>query len=214
MQPGDIVFERRDWALTNVGLPGFWPHVSLYIGTPQERRGAFGPDFEEGLRSRYGETYGAIANATVIEAVGRGVTLTTFERSADADYFAVIRPRLTSDQKAAAVSRALAFLGRPYDFDFDFITDDRLVCSELIYKAFESRLELPLSKIAGRSVASPNDFVRWFAEDPRDAEFVLFLDGHRHDRSARLAGVSEFRASWKRPRWHSFAHRHRTGSAN
>jgi hypothetical protein len=41
LQPGDIFFERHEWYLSNLGLPGFWTHVALFIGTPEERRAFF-----------------------------------------------------------------------------------------------------------------------------------------------------------------------------
>jgi hypothetical protein len=213
VRPGDLMFERRDWALTNVGLPGFWPHVSLYVGTPDERRQLFGDAFEARLREadprRYDEQ---IAKATVVEAVGQGVLLSTFEKSADADYLAVIRPRIDDGVKSEAIARAFAMVGLPYDFEFDFVTDDRIVCSELVYKAYEARLDFPVLRYAARSVATPNDFVRWFDErfdlTERGADFVVFLDGHAHASNATLENAGAFRRSWRRPRWHPIAHRH------
>ncbi|HEX8409464.1 MAG TPA: YiiX/YebB-like N1pC/P60 family cysteine hydrolase [Thermoanaerobaculia bacterium] len=212
VQPGDIIFERRDWALSNVGLPGFWPHVALYVGTPAERRAMFGDAFEQRLRAldprRYDQQY---ARAEVIEAVAENVIASPFAQSADADYVAIIRPSVDSSAKAEAIARAFAMLGRPYDFEFDFVTDDRIVCSELVFKAYEQQLDLPVMRYAGRSVTPPNDFVRWFDEQydsktPR-AAFVAFYDGHAHRKAATEEDVEEFRRSWRRPRWHPVAHR-------
>lgn len=210
VQPGDILFERRDWALTNVGLPGFWSHVSLYVGTPQERTAIFGPALERELRSHDPEKYRRLARGTVVESVGSGTVVTTFERSGDADYFAVLRPCVPADAKATAIRRALQYVGRPYDFEFDFATDDRIVCSELLFKAYEGALRLPLTRWAGRTVTPPNEFVRWFDEHygSGQLEFVAFLDGHAHSRTATVEDVAALRKSWKRPRWHAVAHAH------
>ncbi|HEX6100676.1 MAG TPA: YiiX/YebB-like N1pC/P60 family cysteine hydrolase [Thermoanaerobaculia bacterium] len=211
LAPGDLLFERRDWALTNVGLPGFWPHVALYVGSPEERRALFGEAFEERLRARDAKRYAELARAAVIEAVSENVVLSTFEHSADADYLAVIRPRVDLAAKAEAIERAFAMVGRPYDFEFDFVTDDRIVCSELVYKAYEQKLDLPVMRYAGRAVTPPNDFVRWFDEHydspGRRADFVAFLDGHAHLKAAREEDVAALRKSWRRPRWHPVAHR-------
>ena len=210
VQPGDLLFERRDWSLTNVGLPGFWPHVALYVGTPAERRALFGEEFEQRLRARDPRRYEELARAEVIEATSENVIATTFAKSADADYLAVIRPNVETGAKGEAVARAFAMLGRPYDFEFDFVTDDRIVCSELVFKAYEQQLALPLLRVAGRSVTPPNDFVRWFDEQydtpNRPATFVAFFDGHGHRKSASAEDVEEFRRSWRRPRWHPVVH--------
>lgn len=52
LEPGDILVERRNWYLSNVGLPGFWPHAALYTGTPADIRRHF--DADPDVQQRYG----------------------------------------------------------------------------------------------------------------------------------------------------------------
>ncbi|MBM4050729.1 MAG: hypothetical protein FJ279_36995, partial [Planctomycetes bacterium] len=193
LEPGDILLERREWYLSNIGLPGFWPHAALFIGTPQDRRvffkapdveawvreqGQADGDFDALLRAKYPKAYsdglkpqehGHVPR--VIEAISEGVVFTTIEHSADADSVAVLRPRLPKHEKAAAILRAFHYHGRPYDFDFDFRTDSSLVCTELVFKAYEPGkatrgLRFPLVLMLGRPVCPANEMARQF-----DAQF-------------------------------------------
>ena len=36
LRPGDVLVTRKNWYLSNLGLPGFWPHAILYIGDPDQ----------------------------------------------------------------------------------------------------------------------------------------------------------------------------------
>ena len=42
--PGDIVVVRQNWFISNIGLPGFWPHAELYLGTVAELQRYFDED--------------------------------------------------------------------------------------------------------------------------------------------------------------------------
>jgi hypothetical protein len=193
LRPGDILLQRREWYATNVGIPGFWTHAALYIGTPGERTHFFADSeltdwfVEQGgdkatldsiLQARYPEQYRQSVEAPeknhpsrVIEAIAEGVSFTSLEHSASADSLVVLRPNLPSQEIARAIIRAFHYSGRPYDFNFDFRTDSQLVCSELIYKVYEPTgnspgLSLPLSDILDRPLLSPNEIARIF-----DAEY-------------------------------------------
>jgi hypothetical protein len=233
LQPGDVLLERREWYLSNIGLPGFWPHAALYIGTAAERRAFFADEETRAWVLREGEASGALEDLLsarypavhaksqraqgkgrlprVIEAMSEGVVLTTLEHSADCDSLAVLRPRLPKPEKARALLRAFHYTGRPYDFNFDFATDSELVCTELVYKAYEPAagfrgLQFPLVEMLGRKVTPANELVKQFdarfATAEQQFDLVVFLDGQERRKAAVDASLDEFRKSWRRPKWH------------
>ncbi|MDB6027617.1 MAG: hypothetical protein JWM68_3840, partial [Verrucomicrobiales bacterium] len=198
--PGDVLLIRHEWYLSNVGLPGFWPHAALYIGTPEERTQFFGGkemaewvrnqkipsgDFEELLKARSPSTYVQSVQVgdknrlpRVLEAISEGVSLTALEHAADADSLVVLRPTLPKTEKALALIRAFHYAGRPYDFNFDFTTDAELVCTELVFKSYEPAqgihgLNFALTEMLGRPVLPANEIVRQFDSqcDKPDAQF-------------------------------------------
>lgn len=231
--PGDVLLIRHEWYLSNIGLPGFWPHAALYIGTPEERRTFFGEaladwlakqdaarDFEAVLQKRYPAAYAKSLQplhdrpVRVIEAVSEGVCFAAIEHAVEADTLVVLRPKVPLAEKATALLRAFHYSGRPYDFNFDFATDAELVCSELVYKAYEpatgfAGLRLPLVSVLGRKTLPPNEIVKQFDEQfgtpAQQFDFVLFLDGQERARTAVESTVEAFRESWKRPKWHIIA---------
>jgi len=231
--PGDVLLERRDWYLSNIGLPGYWPHAALYIGTAAERTAFFtdsevrtwvrqqgegSGDFNALLAQRYPAAFQQSNQpqepappVRLLEAISEGVSFTTLEHSAACDALAVLRPKLRPVEKARAIMRAFHYAGRPYDFNFDFSTDAELVCTELIYKAYEPAngfigLKLPTVEMLGRQVAPANEFVKQFdaqfATGGAQFELVEFLDGYERTKNARPGSLAEFRRSWKRPKWH------------
>lgn len=218
--PGDVLLVRREWFLSNIGLPGFWPHAALYIGTPEERRNYFSEDgdFESRLQTRSATNYAESLkpqphehSTRIIEAMSEGVSFTALEHCADADAVVVLRPLLPKSEKATAIQRAFHYAGRPYDFNFDFTTDSELVCTELVFKSYEpatgmSGLHLPLTEMLGRPLLPANLIAKQFDEQcgttNAQFEFIAFLDGHERAGKAVESDVAEFRQSWQRPKWH------------
>jgi hypothetical protein len=231
LQPGDIIVARRNWYLSNIGLPGFWPHAELYIGTLQEMKDFFADnsvtgyyrsigeykDFMDYLEKEYPERMKRLLKNAhdgyphqVIEAVSEGVTFSSLQEATSADYIGVMRPRLSKLDIARAIDEAFQYLGRPYDFNFDFLTDSTIVCSELIYKIYlrgeqKKGLDLRLRELAGRQVVPPNDIVAKFDNElgtpSQKLDFVYFLDGSEEEKKAVVKGISEFRKSHERLKW-------------
>ena len=198
--PGDVLLVRREWFLSNIGLPGFWPHAALYVGTPEERRKFFATpeidawvkaqgeasgDFEQLIQSRSAANYAISLQpheqghpTRVIEAMSAGVSFTAIEHCINADAVVVLRPLLTKTDKALAILRAFHYAGRPYDFNFDFRTDSELVCTELVFKSYEPAhdmhgLHLPLEEMLGRQLLPANLIAKQFDEQygTPDAQF-------------------------------------------
>lgn len=226
-RPGDILVERRNWYVSNVGLPGFWPHAALYLGDARELgafldddpevRAAYGGAFTAALAARFPRTWAAYTSTDeqehemrVLEAVSEGVIFTTAEHSLHADYVAALRPTLSKLEIARAIERAFTYVWRPYDFEFDFYTDTQLVCSELVYKAYEPRpgvrgLALPLEAVVGRMTLSPNTIVKLFDERAGRPDapltFAWFLDGREATHDATWSDEAALRDSWRRAKW-------------
>jgi hypothetical protein len=230
LQPGDILLSRKNWYLSNVGLPGFWPHGLLYTGTPTAFAAYFDdPETRAWLATQPSApaTLGAhLANVAprawanfqsghdgeawrVIEAVSEGVVFNTWAHAAG-DYLAAMSPRMRKVDRAQALTRAFEMYGRPYDFDFDFATDHAVVCTELVWRAWRSEnehpgLDLPLLRVAGRMTLPANELVRIYdlqADDPdRALDFVFFIDAREKKRTVVISDEVEFRASWRRAKW-------------
>jgi hypothetical protein len=138
LQPGDVIVTRRHDRFTNLFLPGFWPHAMIYLGDRAPQTGH-----------------------PILEARKDGVRRRTIADALDVDAFSVIRPCADTSTIDMAIDRALTHEGKLYDFDFDFFTSDRLVCTELIYRAYDgldgTRFEL--TERAGKPTLSAEDIL-------------------------------------------------------
>ena len=155
LQPGDVMITRHKHAVTNLFLPGFWPHGALYVGDEAERK-ALGIEVTEEVNERWADSL------NVLEAQKDGVHLRPLEQTLHVDYFNIIRPQLSSEDVSKALSRALTHEGKLYDFNFDFSRSDRIVCTEVVYRSYQGvgGLEFELTPRAGRYTLSAEDLLQ------------------------------------------------------
>lgn len=235
LEPGDVVVARQNWFLSNIGLPGFWPHAELYAGAAADLARAFDDDasvrawvaaqpekvqkFTELLAQRYPEKWKTYTTGQdfqgnrplrIIESISEGVSFTAIEHGFGVDYLGVMRPRLPKLEKARAIEAAFKLHGRPYDFDFDFLSDSTLVCTELVYKSYAAGadrkgLKVDLIDVAGRRTLPANELIKLFDREldssDRQLDFVAFLDGREHEQRAVEADATALRSSWRRLKW-------------
>ncbi len=169
LKPGDVLVTRHAVALTNLFMPGFWPHAALYVGTP-EQRDALGVVVAQEKASLWG------ADICTLEALKDGVRLRTLESTLSVDYFVVLRPQVSDGLIAKAIERGVAHVGKGYNFDFDFFSSDRLVCTEVVYRAYDGLegIEFPLTERAGRKTLSAEELLDFAREAPVFRPIALF----------------------------------------
>jgi Permuted papain-like amidase enzyme, YaeF/YiiX, C92 family len=133
LRPGDVFVTRKDAAVTNYFLPGYWPHAALYVGDDK-----------------------------VVESLKDGVRERSMDSPFGNDAVAVVRPLLTPELIQQAIQRARTHIGKPYDFDFDFTRADRMVCTEVVYRSYEGLqgIQFRLTRRAGRETLSAEDLLR------------------------------------------------------
>ena len=218
--PGDVLLSRKNWYLSNIGLPGFWPHALLYVGDPEQFR-VLGEDpevqeflvgrsLDDFMVERHGARWGEYLVGDdhpyrVIEAVSEGVVLNTLEHAAG-DYLAGLRPRLTPLERLLTIDAAFSSLGKPYDFDFDFATDNALVCTELVWRSLRPQgIDWTLEEVAGRRTLPANAMVQQWAESrgtpEQSLDFVLFYDAREKLGTAVPVDEEELAASHARVKW-------------
>ncbi|OGY53555.1 MAG: hypothetical protein A2912_03730 [Candidatus Buchananbacteria bacterium RIFCSPLOWO2_01_FULL_40_23b] len=225
LKPGDILIQRRNWYISNAGQPGYWTHAAIYTGTLDEidtyfqdtAPPLFNTSFKEYIHQHYPQLYldhqklhHEKYQFRTIEAIGEGVVLESIEESGRADSLAVLRPKLTKQEKLNALLIAFNNYGKPYDFNFDFSTDDTVVCSELVYKAYLPNTQTKgvhynLTYMAGRPIVTPNDMIKAFDTEyntpEQQLDLVIYLEANEYTQTAQEKDVTALRTSWQKPKF-------------
>ena len=218
MLPGDIMLQRRNWHVSNVGIPGFWTHAALYTGELSEMDEYFQSEFpymgyetfSDYMKVEYPKVYTLYSEKdkngyerSVVEAIDPEVLVQSIVKSTDADFIVVLRPsKLSKKDIMLALFKAFEDVGKPYDYNFDFDTIDEILCSELVYNSYfpklpeKEGLHFVTSIVSGRKMVSPLDIAQKFTNEygTPDAElsFVYFLWGNADPIYAREATVKDF----------------------
>jgi hypothetical protein len=154
LEPGDVIVSRHAVALTNLFIPGFWPHAAFYVGTP-EQRNALGVSVPDDKRALW------TGQVCTLEALKDGVRLRPLSSTLSVDYFVVLRPQVSVETIRRAIERGVVHEGKMYNFDFDFFSSDRLVCTEVVYRSYDGLdgIQFPLTERAGRKTLSAEDLL-------------------------------------------------------
>lgn len=172
LKPGDILLEKTPFRATDRFIPGFWGHNAIWLGTEEEvkKLGLWEHPAIKPLQEHIK------AGKSILEALRPGVTIDPVEHFLDIDDMAIIRIKnITEEELKGTLIRTASQYGKKYDFNFDVESQDKLVCSELIYMAY---VDIPwrTEKTLGRFTINPDAVAEQSVKGPFEV-IMLYLDG-------------------------------------
>jgi hypothetical protein len=175
LKAGDILLEKTPFRLTDKLIPGYWGHAAVWIGTEEELKEL--GIWSNPVVSRFRDEISS--GRLVAEALRSGVELNTLPHFLNIDSIGVLRKAdLSREARAAAIIAALRQIGKPYDFNFDVESKERVYCSKLVYLTY-SGIDWPTKKSLGRTTFTPDDVAVKAVRDG-DLQVVAFYhDGRR-----------------------------------
>lgn len=135
-------------------VPGRFSHSLIYLGSEAELRAA-GLWYTPALVPHHDAIR---AGARFIDAASPAVQLRSLARAFEVDRAVLMRPALTRDQQARALSHVLGVLGEPFSYTFEVEAEVGQSCTGMIQAAMPSMV-LERRAVYGMDVIMPDDVV-------------------------------------------------------
>lgn len=202
-KPWDIMLSRQTYVGTNVSIPWFWKHMSMYIWTWEYLQKNFNVEIFKKLDKN---------KHYIIESTGKWVCIEEFtDFTYKIDYLWVFRTSFSQGKIRNAILETTKMVNKDYDYLFNYYSDQQFVCSELITKSYlrdsdiDEWLTIELQKIASGLTYPPNEFARK-AYNEKDLEnkeiyWVIFIDSSQKKQQSFINTVEELLTSYKRSRF-------------
>ena len=173
LQPGDILLEKTPFRLTDKMIPGYWGHAAIWLGNQQELidLGLWNTQIIQNYQQQ-------IQNQQLlVEALRDGTKMNTLNHFLNIDDLVILRQKkMTRQDKQKIIELTLRQIGKPYDFNYDVETTDKIVCSQLVYLAY-TQIEWPTDNIAGRYTISPDNIALKALNNGELEIILLYIDG-------------------------------------
>ncbi len=199
-KPWDIFLTRGNWNASNVTIPWFWKHMSMFLGNGKFLKQNFAKQFKFLKDLDDKKKY-------VIEATGIGVNILDIKDFIlHNDYLWVSRTKFNQEKILRTIKKSLKNYKKPYDYVFNFYSNNSVVCSELVIKSYfkdfdeDDFLEVKLEKIKWQLTYPPNNFV-WEIFSNNFLEPVIFLDSIEKTGKNFVSTKKELKKSAKRSRF-------------
>jgi hypothetical protein len=182
LKPGDVLVVRKEFAVTNYFLPGYWPHAALVLGAAADLHRLNIPQASTRLSGAAAPESALPAQrpCMVLESMKDGVRIRPVDSPLASDSIVVLRPTLEESHIAAALAQALLHEGKPYDFDFDFSCSHRMVCTEVVYRAYDgvANVRFELKRHVGRYALAAGDLLRMALAEQHFTVIAVFSPMH------------------------------------
>ncbi len=199
LQPGDLILTFTEGYVGNLFLPGVFKHGIIYVGFPEERTAAGITEavlWEQIRERRQFERLKEIVAtaetlegrpADVVESLAEGVKFSSLEHllATHANRMAVLRPRISPQERLEMLVAVFAYVGLQYDFNFDFVDASRLYCTEMVYRVLEGKGDhhFEVTRTRGRWAFTADDIARHALLEPPGPLEVIALADRRSDQT-------------------------------
>ncbi len=197
-KPLDIFLSRWNWNASNLSIPGFWKHMSMYLWTWTFLKENFDYKFLNKLDDDL---------HYIIEATWKWVLVVELEKFAfHNDYLWVSRTKFKKEKIYRAIKNALKNVWKWYDHIFNFYSNDSLVCSELVLKSYAKEfkwdvwISITLENIWVSLTYPPNNFISLLKDKKQNVEPIFFIDSYEKTGENFVSNIKEFLKSGTRSR--------------
>lgn len=194
LQPMDILLIRSRPAVTWLTIPSHFTHAAVWLGNPTEAKILLAKG------KATWEPYQAALDAgfTLFEAAGDTVRLAGLRNIINTNEIVILRPgKLFNENKSSRYAVLFGFLGKPFDYNFDYRDNTRLTCIETIHSVFPE-FDLPVRYSSGRYVLIPDDLAHLAIPDDALIKPIAYILPEGEE-DYRLADRNELKSVLSRP---------------
>lgn len=177
MKPGDIILEKDMKANTDVLIPGYWVHASIYLGTIKDFKDLglwnnpefaliqndimkykHNKDYVKRLRKKYKNTMGFEEIPWFIESDRPGVGTHPMHKFLGTDGMAVLRPNQIQWNREDIVNhikKANIYTDFAYDYNHSIRDQKKVTCSKYVLRVYDD-ITFPISKNLDYITVSPD----------------------------------------------------------
>ncbi len=174
LKPLDLIYEKREFTLSNYTIPGHWGHVAVWLGTKEEliQLGVWDKDYFEPFRRA------VLEGKNIVEIRKKGMEFVSLSNFINIDEIAITRIKNAENNSEEIVRNLAGEVDASYDFSFNAQSPDELTCSEMIAYSY-GNIRWPEMNTPLAVTLTPDDVAELTIYNNSPAEFVLYIKGNK-----------------------------------